>query len=202
MYAHLRSTLVLAAAFVVAGCQTIGPGSVQRDRVDYASAIAGSWREQTLLNIVKLRYFDAPVFLEVSSVIGSYTLESDVSLSSRIFPFSRTDTFHELGAAGKYTDHPTISYTPVTGKQYIEKLLQPIPPQAIFAMIQAGHPADYILSLTVRAINDIYNYSAAPARTRFTVQPPKPAPVMRAPIVPGCFQASSTSVSSSRQLTS
>jgi hypothetical protein len=166
MHAPLRLILMLAVAVTAAACQSIGPGSVQRDRLDYAGAIASSWREQTLLNIVKLRYFDAPVFLEVSSVISSYTLQSEVSLGARIFPRSPTDTFREFGAAGTYTDRPTISYTPVTGDKYIGKLLRPISPQAIFAMIQAGHPADYILSLTVRAINDIYNYSASPARAR------------------------------------
>jgi len=166
MHAPQRLILILAVALMVAACQTIGPGSVQRDRLDYAGAIASSWREQMLLNIVKLRYFDAPVFLEVSSVISSYTLQSEVSLAARIFPHSRVDSYGNLGATGTYTDRPTISYTPVTGEKYIDKLLRPIPPQAIFAMIQAGHPADYILSLTVRAINDVYNYSAAPARTR------------------------------------
>jgi hypothetical protein len=166
VHAPLRFILALAVVLMAAACQTIGPGSIQRDRLDYAGAIAASWREQTLLNIVKLRYFDAPVFLEVSSVIGSYTLERQISLAARIFPRSSTDTFHEFGATGTYTDRPTISYTPVTGEKYIGKLLRPIPPQAIFAMIQAGHPADYILSLTVRAINDIYNYSASPARAR------------------------------------
>ncbi|OGA55033.1 MAG: hypothetical protein A3F74_07395 [Betaproteobacteria bacterium RIFCSPLOWO2_12_FULL_62_58] len=158
--------LVLTVALLAAGCQTIGPGSVERDRLDYASAIASSWREQMLLNIVKLRYFDAPVFLDVSSVINSYTLQSEVSLAARIFRRSPGATFREFGATGTYTDRPTISYTPVTGEKYIGKLLRPIPPQAIFAMIQAGHPADYILSLTVRAINDAYNYSGAPARAR------------------------------------
>jgi hypothetical protein len=166
MFPLLRLMLILTVALLAAGCQTIGPGSVQRDRLDYGSAIAGSWREQMLLNIVKLRYFDAPVFLEVSSVISSYTLQGEVSLGARIFPRSSADTFREFGATGTYTDRPTISYTPVTGKEYIEKLLRPISPQAIFAMIQAGHPADYILSLTIRAINDIHNYSASPARRR------------------------------------
>jgi hypothetical protein len=33
-------------------------------------------------------------------------------------------------------------------------------------MIQAGHSASYILPLTARAINDVFNYSAAPARMR------------------------------------
>jgi len=166
MYPHFRARLLTAVAVMAAGCQSIGPGSISRDRLDYASAIAGSWREQTLLNIVKLRYFDAPMFFDVSSVISSYTLQSEVSLSARVFPRTPAETFGELGGTGTYTDRPTISYAPVTGKEYIEKLLRPIPPQAIFAMIQAGHPADYILSLTVRAINDVHNYSAAPARSR------------------------------------
>jgi hypothetical protein len=65
MNEHWRLTLVIAAAFVTTGCQSIGAGSVQRDRLGYANAIGTSWKEQTLLNIVKLRYLDTPVFLDV-----------------------------------------------------------------------------------------------------------------------------------------
>ncbi len=36
MYLYLRIAPVLAAALVAAGCQTIGAGSVQRDRIGYA----------------------------------------------------------------------------------------------------------------------------------------------------------------------
>jgi hypothetical protein len=170
MRARMRLMLVVAFVIAAAGCQTIGPGTVPRDRLDYAGAIAGSWREQTLLNIVKLRYFDAPVFLEVSSVISSYTLQGEVNIQAQEYPFATStganNTNRRLGVSGAYTERPTISYTPVTGEKYIGKLLRPIPPQAIFAMIQAGHPADYILSLTARAINDVFNYSASPARMR------------------------------------
>ena len=60
MHRQLRLTLVLVAAIALAGCKAIGPGSVQRDRLDYANAIGDSWKEQALLNIVKLRYFDTP----------------------------------------------------------------------------------------------------------------------------------------------
>jgi len=158
-----RLIVVLGAA-LVAGCASVGPGSVPRDRIDYAGAIADSWREQTLLNIVKLRYFDAPTFLEVSSVIGSYTVQGGVNVQDRVYGSTSTSTSREplrtLGISGSYVDHPTITYVPVTGKKYIDSLLRPIPPEAIFAMIQGGHPADFILSLSVEAINGIYNTSS------------------------------------------
>ena len=125
-----------------------------------------SWKEQMLLNIVGLRYLDPPVFLDVSSVISSYQLESQVSITSEIFPKSPIDTNVSPGVRGTYTDRPTISYTPLTGQRFINSLLRPILPQTIFAMIGAGHPADFILQATVRAINGIYNYAASPPRAR------------------------------------
>ena len=161
-----RVPLLLLAAAIAAGCQTIGPASMQRDRSDYAGAIGDSWKEQTLLNITKLRYFDTPVFLDIASIVSSYSVQTELSLAARIFSRNRAGTFGELGASGTYIDRPTISYTPVTGKRYVDALLRPIPPQAIFAMIQAGHQADFIMRGTVRAINGVHNASASPGRAR------------------------------------
>jgi hypothetical protein len=156
----------LAAVLSMQGCQSIGVGSVQRDRMDYGGAIADSWKEQTLLNIVKLRYFDTPTFLEVSTVISSYQLQSEVNFAREIFPNAPGDTNRSFGLSGTYTDRPTISYAPLTGEKFVGSLLRPIPPQAVFAMILSGHQADFIMRATVRAINDIYNHSASPSRAR------------------------------------
>jgi hypothetical protein len=166
VYLPLRIALVLAAALAATGCQTIGAGSVQRDRIGYADAIGASWKEQMLLNIVKLRYLDTPVFLDVSSVISSYELASEVSLSANVFPGASASGSRTFGATGTYTDKPTISYAPITGERYLNSLLRPIPPQAIFAMIESGHRADYLLRVTVRAINGLYNSSASQPRAR------------------------------------
>jgi len=166
MNIHWRLTLALAAAFVITGCQSIGTGSVQRDRIGYADALGTSWKEQTLLNIVKLRYLDTPVFLDVSSVISSYELASQVNFTSNIFPRASTSNNQAFGATGTYTDKPTVSYTPITGERYMNGLIRPIPPQAIFAMIESGHPANLVLRVTSRAINGVYNYSASQTRSR------------------------------------
>src|SRR5512137_2827792 len=60
----------LVGAVAVAGCTHLGPKTVAVDRFDYSTAIATSWKQQTLLNIVKLRYMDLPVFMDVASVVS------------------------------------------------------------------------------------------------------------------------------------
>lgn len=163
----LKKTAItgVAATLVLGGCAGLGPTSVQRDRVEYISTIADSWKEQTLLNIVRLRYSDAPVFLDVSSLISSYSMESQASAAFGIFPHTSGDNL-SLGAMGKYTDRPTITYSPVTGDKFAKNLLRPIQPVSVFALIQAGYPAEIVMKVTVRAINGIYNQSSTNTRAR------------------------------------
>jgi len=163
---RLKSALALAAVFALNGCQSIGPGSVTRDRMGYATVIGDSWKEQMLLNIVKLRYLDTPVFIEVSSVISSYTLQGEIDFAARVFPDSRVDRYRDLGASGVYSDRPTISYVPLTGERLVNSLLRPIPPETVFALISGGGRADFILRSAVQSINGIYNASTAPSRPR------------------------------------
>ncbi len=57
-----------------------------------------------------------------------------------------------------YQDRPTISFAPLTGDKFTRSLLRPIPPVGIFQLIQAGYPADFVLQVTVRALNGISNH--------------------------------------------
>jgi len=140
------------------GCATMGPQSIPRDRLGYSTAIGDSWKEQTLLNIVRLRYADAPMFLDVSSVVASYAAEGQLDAGVN-FP-SQASSNSTVGGYGRYTTKPTISYAPLTGDKFTRSLLRPIPPAAVFQMIQAGYPADFIMGATTRAMNGHYNRSA------------------------------------------
>ncbi len=160
---------LLVMALVVAGCASIGPGTVPRDRLDYISAVGKSWKEQTLLNIVRLRYGDAPSFVDVSSVISAYTFQGQVSAAGQ-FSSNLTNAvpsnLASVSGSALYLDRPTITYTPLSGDKFARSLLQPLPPSEVFELIQAGYPADAVLLITTRAINGIYNRSGIGPRAR------------------------------------
>jgi len=100
-----------------AGCAHLGPQTVAVDRFDYTSSIADSWKQQTLLNIVKLRYLDLPVFVDVSSIVAGYLLKTGVTVNGTVFSKNAAQgDFGTLGGQAIYTDRPTITYVPLTGK--------------------------------------------------------------------------------------
>ena len=74
--------LIMAALFLISGCAAQGAKRVPRDRFDYNAALAQSTREQMLLNIVRSRYLEVPVFLTVSSVLTQYEYDSSIGLGA------------------------------------------------------------------------------------------------------------------------
>ena len=94
-----------------------------------------------LLNMVKLRYGEKPLFLDVSSIINSYSLEGTLDLSTN-FTFGEPDVEQKIGAKGFYADKPTITYSPLVGEKFTKNLLVPI---------------DFVFMTCVDAINGISN---------------------------------------------
>jgi len=157
----------LAALMLVSGCAHIGPRTIAVDRFDYSAAVADSWKQQTLLNIVKLRYMDLPVFVDVSSIVSGYSLQTGVSIGGTVSSKNTVQgNFATAGVQGIYTDRPTITYTPLTGEKFLKGLLSPIDPKNIFFLMQSGYPADFILALTVESLNGVRNRSVGGSGVR------------------------------------
>jgi len=151
-FAAIAMAIVLV--LLAAGCKSVGPGTLARDRFDYNGEVARSWQEQMLLNIVKTRYYDVPVFLDVAQIVSGYTLESTASLTGMAGAVGGGNSL-TLGAQAKWTDRPTITYTPLTGAQFNRNMMTPIPPSAVLFTIEAGWRADLVLRLAVSSINGV-----------------------------------------------
>jgi len=158
--------VALLLALSAASCASVGPKTIPRDQFDYGKAIANSGKEQLLMNVVGLRYVEAPVFVNVSSVINQYSLEGEVALGGGLNTSIANGNTMSVGGSARYADRPTITYTPITGQQFARSLLTAIPPEAIFALVQAGWPAEVIIRLTVRSMNGVDNGWAAPGNRR------------------------------------
>jgi hypothetical protein len=162
-----RLLLVLAAAAVLSACTHLGPTTVAVDRFDYSTAIADSWKQQTLLNIVKLRYLDLPVFVDVASVVSGYSLQTGVTVGGTLSSANSVQgDFANVGAQAIYTDRPTITYVPMTGEKFLRGLITPIDPKNIFYMLQSGYAADFTLALTVESLNGVRNRSVTAGAVR------------------------------------
>jgi hypothetical protein len=159
--------LSLAAVALFTGCTHLGPKTIAVDRFDYSSSIADSWKQQTLLNIVKLRYMDLPVFVDVASVVSGYSMQTGVSINGTLSS-DKAIQGNYLAAGGQaiYTDRPTITYVPMTGEKFLRGLITPIDPKNIFFMLQTGYPADFILGLTVESLNGVRNRSTVGGAVR------------------------------------
>jgi hypothetical protein len=160
-----RVVVALIAALVTAatGC-SLGPRSIPRDRVDYQEALSASWKTQTLLNIVRLRYADPPVFLDVASIVNSYSWEAGANVGATFGP--NIDQENTLGARGTYAERPTVTYSPLMGEKFTKSIMTPLPPLSILSLVQAGYPVDAVFRLCVKSINGVVNQSGAYAVRR------------------------------------
>jgi len=155
----MRASLLV---LLLAACHSYGARSVPRDRFDYSTAVGKSWKQQMLLNIVKLRYMDAPTFLDVQQILAGYTIEGGGSVGWSDNALGGWSA----GASGRFTDRPTITYRPLTGAEFAKNLMTPIPPKVVFYLMQAGYPADLILPLCVDSVNGLRNRSGSIGQRR------------------------------------
>ena len=153
------SKLIISLVLLVfvSGCAKFGPDRVIHDRFNYSNAIGISFKEQVLLNIVKLRYMDTPIILQVGTIVSSYSVTGTVSLTGEV-EFGSTDILTS-GIGGSFTESPTITYSQITGKDFVERVLKPVPPSSFMFLIEADWRADHIFVTIIDEINGYRNQS-------------------------------------------
>lgn len=188
---HLRSIyragivgLIAASIMSTSGCRSfgkhLGPQAILNDRTPYNRAIDDSWKEQVLLNVVKMRYLEPPFFTDVPQIVGGYSLDrsagTSVGLAGAATPGvpASDRVLATLGLNAQFSDRPTVSYSPQTDSKFVRNLTAPLPASAVVSLLDAGYGAEAIFPLAVQSINGLRNETASggnyhPADPEFTL---------------------------------
>jgi hypothetical protein len=156
--------IVVVFLLTLAGCQVPTRVSMEGDggRTAYNIAIQMTNSQQMLLNLVRLRYADSPLFLDVSSITTQNTFRSAVSPVFPIPGFNEQNPFH-LGTDFSWEAQPTITYAPLEGPSFAGRLLRPIDLRTIQLLCYSGWDVDRIFRMMVQNVHRLSNAPEATA---------------------------------------
>lgn len=161
-----KNLVVICICTLLAACSSYGPKSMDRDQLDYGNSIGDNWKNQMLANIVKMRYLDMPVFVDVGAIVSGYSLSTTVNGRVGLNDSFSSGNTSGLGASGTYTDRPTITYMPKTGDDYLRAILEPVEPKNLLALIQAGYSSELLFTWAVESISGVHNWPAKASNSR------------------------------------
>ncbi len=170
-YRGLRAGALLLAVMLsaVSGCAQIGPELVKAGRNDYNQVLVQTQDEEMLLNLVRMRYSDNPVFLEVSSISTSFTWNQGTSAQAEKFESGSKDDNISVRGQLDYTERPTITYTPLGGADFVKNVLTPVDLDSLLLLSRSGWSIERLLRVMANRMNGTDNAREASGPTPFTV---------------------------------
>ncbi len=159
MMQSIRFHHLFIAAIVIAGsaCTQFGPKMIGPAGFNYNEAMATTWNQQLLLNLVRLHYHEPPFFLEASSVVTGYTFSGDVNADADLGRAGGLDDTLGFDGGIAYAERPTITYQPLTGEAFTKKMLTPIAPETLILLARSGWSVKTIILALVQEINGLNN---------------------------------------------
>ena len=154
----IASSLVGLVLLPIAGC-VWGPKALSYSRTEYNRAVQLTANEQMLLNIVRMRYRDAPEFVAVSSISTQFTFDAGATVGTDL-KSSLPDIFHADGSVAA-SERPTITYMPLQDEQFAHRLLSPMSMETLLLLTRTGWSMERVLRLIVQNINGLDNATSA-----------------------------------------
>jgi hypothetical protein len=158
-------------AALLGGC-VAGPSALKVSRVRYNQAIQTTRTEQLLLNLVRLQYRERPLFLDVGTVTTQFSFRGSGNVGATLNegPSPNPHQFN-LGVGMAVEERPTITLTPLKGKDFANRLLTPLGLDVIVLLTRSGWSINRVLRLTVQNMNGLDNASSASGPT--PIHPPQ-----------------------------
>ncbi|MBV8075151.1 MAG: hypothetical protein JO284_02055 [Planctomycetaceae bacterium] len=157
------------------GC-AFGPKVLEKTHGRYNEAVRRVDEEQLLRNLVRMRYNETPLDLNVSSIAAQYELDGGAEArpffaapnptSAGVFhPFSRV--LPDVMVNG--SNRPTITLVPGDSGDAVQRFLTPISTDTLVFLFQTSWPVSTVLRLWVERLNGVPNAASASGPPRCDV---------------------------------
>jgi len=162
-FKYLAGLFLVISSSTFLGCTKYGPVFLQSERSQYNQAIQKTNGEQLLLNLVRLKYRDTPLFMEVHNIASQFTLQNEINISTQL----------QAGAKGIFTpdastfveESPTISYSPLHGEDFVEGVLTAISLKTIVLLFHSGWSIERVFKVCLQRIDKLKNAPGASGPT-------------------------------------
>lgn len=156
------STLILVLTISGAGCVQ-GHRALKASHARHNDAIQARINEELLLNLVRLRYRDTPLFLRVGSVVTQFGFSAAAGASVDLNE-AGPDALG-LNAGVGISEEPTFTFTPLQDNEFVERLLTPIDLDVLVLLQRSGWSLDRVLRSTVQGMSGLGNAGSASGPT-------------------------------------
>ena len=153
----LQLVVLVAAWAGISGC--LGPKAVRYTRLRYNEVVRDTNDQQLLINIVRLRYADSPIFIDLPNITSQFEIAGRGNYLGGYG--NQTPGRASLGYGElSLRDTPTLSYHPREGREIAKSLLTPLSTD-LFIVVNAGANLEELLLFSMNDINDVPNAPGA-----------------------------------------
>ncbi len=155
--------LLALIIFMSYGCVKFGPNHIKSERSSYNQAIQKTNNEQLILNLVRLKYRDNPLFMEVSNLASQFTFQKKIGLTAKL----------QTEAKGIFSpdsnvyieERPTISYSPLHGDRFVKGVLRAVSLKTVVLLFHSGWSIERVFKVCLQRLNTLKNAPSASGPT-------------------------------------
>ncbi len=147
-YRRLRP--VCLSLVLLWGCALQGPSAMRASQPGYNDALKLTEQRELLLNLVRMRYTEAPEFLSVSGISTQMTFEAGATIAGET---GGSVSLVKPDVNATYSEKPTLSFTPRRDQDFTRQMLTPIDLEPVYLLTNYGWGIDRVLRILARGVN-------------------------------------------------
>ena len=159
-------------AIFLNSCLGVNSTTFEEEHQDYLNTLSNTQDRQLLLNIVKMRYCDNPSFMEIINVTSQHSVGGQIgagynqggAFSGVKFIDKASETISGQ-AAMDFRITPTVSYQPLQGQMFVQRLLRPLDADIIILLYTSGYNVRKVMQICLEEMNGMVNAPRASGPT-------------------------------------